>query len=213
MDFVLSPEKAYDVLKSLGYLVVGVTAYAIFVFNFYRLLARKDIIRLDLRVKSEAKYPFVVKLYRMSIHLIKYLTWLPAMSVFWFAVLVVILSFLAKSRSVDIVLQIAVTIVAATRVTSYYNEDLARDLAKMLPFALLGIFLVDPTYVSVGVSVETFQNIFERAETVIYYLLAVIGLEYGLRIADTILRFVSKIARRMSGNVPVNAPATGPNSE
>lgn len=211
MDFELSPEKAVEVLRSLGYLVVGVTAYAVFVFNFYRLLGRKDIFKLDLRVMSNTKFPFIIKLYRTIVHLFKYLTWLPAISVVWFAVLVVILAFLAKSRSVDIVLQIAVTIVAATRVTAYYNEDLAKDLAKMLPFALLGLFLVDPTYISVGVSLETLQNIFDRAETVIYYLLAVIALEYALRIADTILRFVVRVWRKITTKPAVPAPdaATG----
>lgn len=213
MDFELTLAEAFVVIKSLGYLVLGVTAYSIFIFNFYRMLGRKDIFKLDLRIRNKTRFVLIVRVYRTIIHLAKYITYLPAISVFWFAVLVVILAFIAKSRSVDVVLQIAVTIVAATRVAAYYNEDLAKDLAKMLPFALLGIFLVDPSYISLGVSMETLQDIGGRADTVAYYLVAVIALEYALRIVDTIVRFAIRMVRKIGARSPLPVPGPVPQSE
>ena len=56
---------------------------------------------------------------------------------------------LSKFSSPNHILVVSVSLVAAIRVTSYYNEQLSQDLAKMIPFALLGIFLVDATFFSV----------------------------------------------------------------
>ena len=80
-------------------------------------------------------------------------------------------------------------VVSAIRVTSYYNEDLSRDLAKILPFALLGVFVIDFTYFKIADSLDVLRQVAAQAETILYYLIFVMILELALRIAHLALRY------------------------
>jgi len=99
----------------------------------------------------------------------------------------VLLMFLAKSGNVANILLVSVALVAAVRATAYYNEDLSRDLAKMLPFALLGVFLVDISYFSFSNSIELVKQMPSFWKTMAYYLGFVIALEFVLRIGHGIV--------------------------
>jgi len=73
-------------------------------------------------------------------------------------------------------------LVASVRVAAYYKEELSVDLAKMLPFALLGVFLVDISFFSVEHSKSILFSIPQYSETILYYLIFTIVLEFLLRI-------------------------------
>ncbi|MCK5177829.1 MAG: hypothetical protein KAQ92_08955, partial [Candidatus Aenigmarchaeota archaeon] len=53
--------EAIEVLKPLAFFVLGMTVYAIFIFKFYRFLARKDIIPLNLNQYNRAEHPLLIK--------------------------------------------------------------------------------------------------------------------------------------------------------
>ena len=61
------------------------------------------------------------------------------------------------------------------------HEDLSKDLAKMLPFALLGIFLIDIGFFSWSASWELIREIPGLWKTMVYYLGFIIALELLLR--------------------------------
>jgi hypothetical protein len=174
-------------LQPLIYFVVGVSVYAIFVFNFYRFLGRRDIFELDLDKYKQSK----IRSLRILLHLIfyvgKYLVLFPIVAFAWFVILTVLLIFLAKNRSVDSILLVAMSVLAAIRVTAYYDQDLSRDLSKMLPFALLGVFLIDISYFSLPTSMQTLRQIPAQVENIIYYLFFIIGLEFLLRMFSPIV--------------------------
>jgi len=52
----------------------------------------------------------------------------------------------------------------------------------MLPFALLGIYLVDQSYFEFEVSLELLKSIPEYWTLLVYYFVFIIALEYVLRI-------------------------------
>ena len=142
----------------------------------------------------------------------KYLVLFPFVAFAWFIVLTVLLTFLAKNRAVDDILLVSMAVLSAIRVTAYYNEDLSRDLAKILPFALLGVFLIDLSYFSIPASVDALQRTMANAESVVYYLVFVIGLEFLLRISSPILdAFLSPSKHRKSP--AVSSPAVSPAGE
>jgi len=55
---------------------------------------------------------------------------------------------MAKDISVRQIALVSMAFVSTVRITSYFKEDLSHDLAKLLPFALLAITLVDPNFFS-----------------------------------------------------------------
>jgi hypothetical protein len=177
-------------LRPLIFFCLGIAVYAVFIFNFYRFLARKDIFEMDFTKYAQARFRFVRTFLHLIFYIGKYLIVFPFVAFAWFALLTVLLTFLAKTQSIESILLVAMAVLSAIRITSYYNEDLSRDLAKMLPFALLGVYIVDLSYFSFSTSLDALLRAFNQWESVAYYLLFVIGLEFSLRISSPVLTAV-----------------------
>ncbi len=172
----------YATIKPLLFFVVGITIYALFIFKFYKFLARRDVISIGLDRYSAVYEGFIEKVSRGFFYTIENLLLVPLFVFFWFAILAFFLLVLAKSPSPNSVLLASVSLVAAIRVSAYYNENLSQDLAKMIPFAILAIFLIDASYFSIGESLAFAKQFLSLWKLMIYYLIFVIALEFVLRI-------------------------------
>ena len=177
----LSIEDALDLLEPVAIYVIGMAIYAVFVFNFYRFVASRDMFAFDVYRFDESRYRALRSFLHVVAYILKYLIVFPLFAFFWFAVLTMMLTFLSKGRDLSDTLLIALATVSAIRFSAYYNEDLARDLAKILPFALLALFLIDASFFSIVDSLEMLADINDHRETVFYYLLFLIALELVLR--------------------------------
>ena len=196
---------ALDLLGPVGVYVLGMSVYAIFIFKFYRFVAARDMFGLDLSRYEESRYRLVRRVLSVVMYVVKYLIVFPAFAFFWFAVLTLILTFLSKDRAFADVLLIALATVSAIRVTAYYSEDLSRDLAKILPFAVLGIFLIDASFFEIRESLSALERASDHRETILYYLLFLVMLEFALRLLRAVLRPVF----RRGGPAP-STPAVEP---
>ena len=138
----LSVEDAIDLLEPVALYVVGVAVYAVFVFNFYRFVASsRDMFAFDVyRFEGVASYRrCAASCTSFAATSLKYLIVFPLFAFFWFAVLTLMLSFLSKeSRLFRTRCLIALATVSAIRFSAYYNEDLARDLAKIYAVRTVG---------------------------------------------------------------------------
>lgn len=170
--------EAYDLLKPLGILVLEMVVYTVFVFHFYRFLASRDIIKVDFSRYEKAGLKFG----RFIIYLFQHVLFFPVIIFFWFAVLAVFLGFLGRHQTPESILLVSIALVSAIRVTSYYSEDLSKDLAKMLPFALLGVYLVDQSYFDFSVSLTLIEGLPNYWRLLVYYFAFIMGLETVLRI-------------------------------
>ncbi len=188
--------EALTALRPLALATVGIAIYGIFVFNFYRFLARKDIFKLDLNKYNHTKRPVARKGFASMLYVLKFLIIFPAFVFFWFIVLAFLLSIMARNQSIDSILLAAMGVVGSIRICAYYNQTLSTDLAKILPFALLGIMLIDRTLVRFPDSSATLaEGVVEYWETMVYYMAAVVILELVMRILSGAY---SLIRRRMT---------------
>lgn len=177
----------YTLIVPLALFVLGMTVYAIFIFKFYRFLARKDIFEIDLEKYSDVKFGGLKKFFRVVFYIIQHLLLFPLFVFLWFAMISVLLMVLAKGQTAGSILLISMALVATIRVAAYYNEALSVDLAKMLPLALLGVFLIDISFFSFDASLELIKQIPALSKTVGYYLVFIIALELVLRIISSVL--------------------------
>jgi hypothetical protein len=188
LPFQLDPVEAYAILKPLALFVAGVVVYAVFIFNFYRFIAKKNLLSLDLRQYNAVEHAFLKKAFHVFLYTLEYIIVIPIFTFFWFVVLAAMLTFLAKEQAIQNILLASITVVSAVRVTAYYNEDLSRDLAKMLPFALLGIFIVDTSYFSYANSIETLKSFPSQWKMLAYYFGFAVVLEFTMRMLYAISR-------------------------
>ena len=107
-----------------------------------------------------------------------------------------ILAFLSKEQSFSETLLIALVTVSAIRVTAYYKEDLARDLAKILPFAVLSALLINASFSSVSDSFDRLRVAGDHSETIFYYLVFLIALEFVLRLLMGVAKPIAGLRNR-----------------
>ena len=147
-------------------------------------MSRRDIFNLDFSRYEESGHPVLRKSIHLFFYVCKYLLIFPLFAFFWFGVLVVMVAFLTKTTEVEDLLLIAMAVLMSVRVTSYYTEDLSRDIAKMLPFALLGIFLINLSYFDVNTSTDLLNRVGSEWKSIFYYWVFIVLLEFVLRITE-----------------------------
>ncbi len=81
---------------------------------------------------------------------------------------------------------ISMALISAIRISSYYKESLSKDIAKLLPFTLLGIFLIDTTSFSWNQSLNLIKQMPQLITPILYYLIFSAGLEFMLRVGYTL---------------------------
>ena len=193
----LSVEAALDLLEPLAVYVAGMAIYAIFIFKFYRFVASRDMFELDFSKYEASRFKFVRTVLHFFFYVLRYLILFPVFAFFWFAVLTVILAFLSRDQAFTQVLLVALATVGTIRISSYYEEDLSRDLAKILPFAVLGIFLINASFFEVSESLDILKQANDHRETILYYLIALIALEFALRLAMTAITIFCAVRDRI----------------
>jgi hypothetical protein len=156
--------------------VIGVAIYSIFVYKFYRFLAKRKIMKLKL--SEYEMHPTLKKL----VHGLEVIFLFPFIAFFWFFVMSLLITLISTEQNIETILYISVAFVSAVRIAAYYNEDLAKDLAKLVPFALLAIFIIDASFLSWDGTLALIGQLFTMWKTLAYYLVFVILLELVLRI-------------------------------
>ena len=209
----LSLTDAVELLSPAATFAVGVAIYAVVIFNLYRFMSRRDIFNLNFSKFEESRNPALRKTFHFIFYVCKYLLIFPLFAFFWFGVLVVMVAFLSKTKEVQDLLLIAMAVLTAVRVTSYYTEDLSRDIAKMLPFALLGIFLIDLRYFDFGTSTELLNRVGDQWTSIFYYWVFVVLLEFVLRITEPYFRGIYNAFKRNKRKPPVPQVEITPDEE
>jgi len=165
-------------------IVLLIVIYAIFIWKFYRFMANKNIIDLNLNKFNRAKHPTTVKLMASIFYFIEYILILPFLIFFWFGVFTFFLILLTEGLTMDKILIISATIVAAIRMIAYYSNDLAKDLAKMLPLTLLAIAITKSGFFDLERILGHLNNLPAFFGQIIIYLIFIILLEIALRIFE-----------------------------
>src|SRR3989344_4990759 len=126
---------------NLFLLVLLVLVYSIFVWKLHKFISKKNIISLNLNKYNRSSHPFFEKLFAGFLYIIEYILILPFLAFIWFSVFSIFLILLNNNLQVDLVLFISAAVITAIRMAAYYDEDLSREIAKLLPFTLLAISL------------------------------------------------------------------------
>ena len=188
---------ALDLLRPVSVYIAGMAVYAIFVFTFYRFVAARDMFALDLSRYEQSRYKWLRSVLHVVMYVLKYILLFPFFAFFWFAVITAILAFLAKDQSFSQVLLMGLATVGTIRVAAYVNQDLSRDLAKMLPFAVLGIFLVNTSFFQIDDSLALLDETLDHTENILYYLVYLIALEFALRMLMGVVVFLIALGKRV----------------
>lgn len=167
----------FEAFTALFYLIFMIALYSIVIFHFYRYIARRDCFKESKRKHSKL------------VGSLKYLFLFPFVAIIFFVGFSLILISLTReggSYNIESILALSFAIIVAIRVTAYYTEELSRDVAKMLPFAILAIFLIDSSYFKMDAVITRISTLPTYVNGIIQYLVLIIIVEWILRVGLTI---------------------------
>lgn len=183
-----SRTEALTVWRPLALYALGLVLYSVFIFNFYRFVARRDILELELKKYASGFTGVVRNFFRVLLYLLQYLLLYPFLSVVWFCFFTLFLTVMAPGFPANRIVLVSMSVVTAIRATSYYSENLSQDLAKLIPLSLLGVFLVEGAIVfSIPDLLSKVSLVFGQWRTFSYYLLLLVAVEMVLRITTWIV--------------------------
>jgi hypothetical protein len=168
-------------LIGLFSLIILVIIYSIIVWHGYRFLSKRDLLGLNLSQYNRYQSPFFEKFFHGILYFVEYLIISPFIIFGAFAIFTLMLIFLNEGLSVGGILLVSATVIAAIRATSYYKEDLSRDLAKMFPFLVLAVSLLNPQFFRIERIFLAFQEIPVLVNNIGIYLIFIICFEIVLR--------------------------------
>ena len=169
----LSIEGARMTLEPLILFLAGMIVYSLFIFKFYRFISRRDLFKLE-----ENKHSAAGKLG----YALKYMFLFPIAAFLWFLVISVLLSALSTVLTIGNIFMISMALLATIRITAYENQGLSEEIAKIVPFALLGAFLLEITKFSTSAIFNVIDQLPSTKLTLIYYFLFIFSVEMLLKI-------------------------------
>jgi len=190
LDYILglfegtfSVKEAIQVAKPLVIFVIGMVIYSIFIFKFYKFIAKRDIFKLNLAEYSRSKWEDVKEGIVFLFYILEHIIIFPLLTFIWFIFFSMLLIFMSENQSTSVLFLFSMAVVATIRISAYYNEELAREIAKTLPLTLLGIFLVTGlSYFSPESALLAIKSIPLMWKTIVYYLFFIVLLEIILRV-------------------------------
>ncbi len=160
----------YSFITPLAYLIILIAIYSIGIWHFYRYIARRDCFNIN-TIHHQKLFSFL-----------KYFLIYPFIAFLFFLGFSFMILFITKDYEFVSILSTSFAVVIAIRLTAYYSEDLSKDVAKMLPFALLGLFIADPSYFSYAEITAKINSLPEFLNLCIQFIFLIVIVEWILRI-------------------------------
>lgn len=141
--------------------ISGLAGFSIFVWYFYRFISRRELIpRFHKKEMNASKIKFLT-------YVILNITCFPIIVFVWFSLYSSLIFLLAIDLPFNLIAFVSMALIGVIRITSYFKEELARDVGKTIPFAMLGMVLTagtlfaDPNFLSyerITAAIIVFQN-------------------------------------------------------
>ncbi len=190
-NLILSIPERYSFLAYLAVYAVIITLYSLFVWKFHKFLANRDVVELNLWRYIKTEENIIRKFIASVFYIVEYIVIMPFLVFFWFAILALFILVLAKEQTLANILIISMAIVASVRITSYFDEELSKEIARVFPFTLLVVFLVTPNFFSVESMIDRIKDIPRFLTQMAYYIIFVVLLEVVMRLLAILKQFFS----------------------
>ena len=196
----------YATVYPLLLYTLGIVLYGIFIFYLCNSLSKRDLIALDLRKYYWGSHLLLKKSITIGLYIYTYAVIFPLLTFIWFGALSLFVLFLSGEQSLNQILLLTMAVVASTRIVAYFNRELARDLARVIPFTVLGVLLINSPTISILEIITKFNEVPQFLGKIFNYLLVVVLLEFFIRIPYSIysLSINQEIGEDEGESIPMN---------
>ena len=140
-------------------IAIGILVFSYFIWKTSNVLSKREVFQPKNKYTTEGTKISPGR--NKILYVLKYLVIFPMMLYGWVAVCVFFMYVLSTSISFGTLVLIMVGIISASRIAAHWNEKLAEDIMKFLPFNLLFTLFLNPDldYNKILSSVEHFPII------------------------------------------------------
>lgn len=171
-------------------MALAIVAYGAVIGMFWKTLSRRNMIEVDWK---KIHGGFGTQVFERVKFGLEYAIIFPIATFVWFVVLTIFLYFMSKTASIADMMFIAISLVAATRACAYLDEDIAGDIAKVVPIAILGVFLTNPTMFSPIIIEQRLDEMSTLVMDAVPYFAMLMALEIILRLLFLLKRLVRPV--------------------
>ena len=141
--------------KEVILVAIGILAFSYFIWKTSKFLSKRDVFVLKQNLAATGTNQSIIK--KTIAYATKYVVIFPIIVYCWVVVCFFFMYALNTSLSFDVLTLMMVGIVVAARIAAYWNEKLAEDIMKFLPFNLLFTLLYNPV-LDVNTIMNSIQN-------------------------------------------------------
>lgn len=142
IDQVISDYKHGVRFKDVIPVAMGILAFSYFIWKSGKVLSKREVFLSKNKYTAEGIENSPVR--RKIFYVVKYLLIFPIILYGWVVVCFFFMYALNTSLSFGTLVLIMVGIISASRIAAHWNESLAEDIMKFLPFNLLFTLLINP---------------------------------------------------------------------
>jgi len=163
---------------------------SLFIWYFYRSIAKRNLIDINLSKYNTYEHPLANKFLAMVLYLLEYMVIMPLLIIFWYAALAFVLFVIASEVSVGGILFVSAVIIGAIRLLAYFHSEIAKDLAKMFPFIALSVFLL--SFESIG-KVFDFSDVTAKLSQIPQFTAEIFSFILVVFVIEIVLRFIFSV--------------------
>ncbi len=165
----------------------GMVLYALFIYAFYEKVSRKLIFSYEFRDVRGAKHPRLIRFMSVVEYGFKFVFLTPLFLFVWFVIITALLLLMNPDLPLQEGMLLGMSMLATIRIVSYIRSNLAEDLAKILPLAMLALFLVDRNVIVVTDFLQDAKSLPANLGILAVYFGFMVLLELFLRVVDAII--------------------------
>jgi hypothetical protein len=121
---------------------LGILAFSYFIWKTSSILSKREVFSQNLKYTASGTPESIIK--TRIFYVAKYVLVFPIIMYGWVVVCFFFMYALNTSLDYDVLTMIMVGIITASRIAAHWNEKLAEDIMKFLPFNLLFTLLLNP---------------------------------------------------------------------
>ncbi|MDD5193423.1 MAG: hypothetical protein PHF67_02440 [Candidatus Nanoarchaeia archaeon] len=187
-----------SILIGLVVYVGFILVYSGFFWSFNKIISKKDFHIGFIQNYFDQKNENFGKIGRGILKFIKYIIIFPVIILFWFVVFAGFLFFLSKNNNVSGILLISASMIIAIRIFAFSQEDLSRNIAKIIPFTLLALFIINPSFSDLTGFLEKFSVIKDLINNSLDLMIFIFIAEIVLRILNQTSKFLRTFNEKKS---------------
>jgi len=180
--------------------VIGIAIYALFVWYFYRYISKRDLFpKFFYILEKQEKYTKAKLVSFVGIYIFSF----PVIIFIWFTVLAFFVYLVAEEMPMYLAIFVSMSIIAVVRILAYYREEAAKEIAKMIPYAILAFFLTsvavyqDPHFFTEKDLGSVPSKFMESLEGIVFAVVVISIFEFAFRIGFIIKRRLWPVADKI----------------